>query len=590
MNQAEASGTGGVAIGGDAWGNLINTGTLILTLPQRTQADFQYLSDAYRQAQKAGQPYVDFYEGVEANWVTIAHGLDAPRKRMEALLDFARDPQPRAIGLLLGRAGEGKSTLLRRLAWELAEAGYPVFWYETYRHQDPVEGGAEVLQALEREHDRPLVFCFDDADQLDEILPDFVRMLNARNLRYRLFGAARFHQWQHARLTLPLSPQTFELKAMERAEVEALLERMEAHGGLGALAELTPRERLRRFLATMEHEELQLLPAMIAVRRRKAHFEQIIRDVLAQVERWEEGERLLHAYAALAAVHRFGYWLEIELLAATMTALDYPMRAGQVRPLILDRLKGELLDIREGRERRLYTRHAIIAERVFRLLDEGGWLKWEGAAIYEVLFRELENYLVRYPRSQSRKLFTMLPLALREAGEAELARTLLRQATELTPGNPVPFQVLALMEKEAGHVEEARDLFRKGVRADPSHAPLWQAWALMEWKEGEGAEATLTLCERALRHLRRRRDRADLLVVKARVLAALGRDEEAETAFREALGLDRRNPHNHWHFANFLAARHRYAEANEHRCAILELQRAPRWMREKAQRYCKRRR
>ncbi len=659
MNHTEASGAGSVSIGENANGSIINTGTLILTLPRQTQTVFQYLSDPYRRAQKAGQPYEDFYDGVEANWVTIAHGLDAPRKRMEALLDFARDPRPRAIGLILGRAGEGKSTLLRRLAWELAEQGYPVFWYETYHHQDPVQGGAEALQRLQREYDRPLVFCFDDADQLDEVLPDFVRMLNAHNLRYRIFGAARLHQWQHARITLPLSPQNFELKAMESAEVEALLERMARHGGLGALAELPPRERLRRFQATMEHEELQLLPAMIAVRRRKRHFEQIIRDVLTRLERWEEGSRLLHAYAILAAVHRFGYWLESGLLAATMTALDYPMRVEQVRPLILDRLKGELLDIREGQERRLYTRHAIIAERVFRLLDSEGRLEVEGADIYAVLFRELENHLVRHPRSQSRKLFTMLPLALQEAGEAELARDLLRQATELTPHDPVPFQVLALMEKEAGNLDEARRLFRqatdadprnapswqawalmekeagnldearrlfrKGVEADPTHAPLWQAWALMEqkeaghldkarrlfrkatdadprnapswqawalmeWKRGEGAEAALALCERALRHLRGGRDRAALLVVKARVLAALGRDGEAEAAFREALRLDGRNPHNHWHFARFLAARHRDDEANEHHCAILGLRRVPRWMRAKARHYCKRRR
>ncbi len=170
------------------------------------------------------------------------------------------------------------------------------------------------------------------------------------------------------------------------------------------------------------------------------------------------------------------------------------------------------------------------------------------------------------------------------------ARRLFQKATAANPNDALSWQAWALMEKEAGNVEEARALFRKATEVNPPDAPSWQAWALMEWKEGKGAEASLTLCERALRHLRGRRDRAHLLVVKARVRAALGRDEEAETAFREALRLDGRNPHNHWHFANFLAARHRYGEANEHRCAILELRRAPRWMREKAQRYCKRRR
>ncbi len=178
----------------------------------------------------------------------------------------------------------------------------------------------------------------------------------------------------------------------------------------------------------------------------------------------------------------------------------------------------------------------------------------------------------------------------KEAGNVAEARRLFRKETEVNPVHVPLWQAWALMEKEAGNVEVARALFRKATEVNPTDASLWQAWALMEWMKGRRAEAALTLCEQALRHLHERRDRAALLVVKARVLAALGRDEEAEAAFREALRLDRRNPHNHWHFANFLAARHRYGEANEHRCAILELRRVPRWMREKAQRYCKRRR
>ncbi len=173
---------------------------------------------------------------------------------------------------------------------------------------------------------------------------------------------------------------------------------------------------------------------------------------------------------------------------------------------------------------------------------------------------------------------------------AEEARRLLRKGVEADPTDAVSWQAWALLEKEEGRVEEARRLFRRATEADPADAPSWQAWALMEWRRGEGAEAALTLCERALRHLRGGRDRAALLVVRARLLADLGRDGAAEAAFREALRLDGQNPHNHHFFADFLAARHRYDEANEHRCAILELRRVPRWMREKARRYCKRRR
>ncbi len=661
---AWSEGERSVAATGSVIGSIIVTGdgNLILHHGGGEPLRFVLLDDDFRQAQRAHKPTIAFYDGVRANWAVIAAGMDAPRTLMGELLAFveeaAQDGLSR-IGLLLSSSGEGKSTLLRRTAWELAERGYAVLWHRRGSLPLPWEPGKG--QSLRLPDDgRPLVLCFDDADQV-EALPAVVESLRESDRHFVILGATRPNQWELAGMEGLLSPlpHRFELRCLSREEADALLERMEAHGGLGKLAELPTREaRLRALLRTRERE-LQLLPALISARTGR-DFDRIILNVLTRLRKREDGPFLLRAYLTLAAVHRFGYGLDRGVLAEVMQIDELDLRYRIIVPL-----KGLLAEVEEESDQ-FYTRHSVIAEHAMQLAERHGLVGIE--ALHRDLFIGFAAYLVEryYPKRQKSPdpfryflrslvevwsaakvervleaarqrcpanavLWLMSALFVKEIGNYERARFLFQEGTKIAPTHAPLWQAWALMEKEAGNVKEARRLFRKATEVDPRHAPSWQAWALMEKEEGnfeearrlflkgveadphhaslwqawalmekevrdfeearrlfrKGVEAdpgdapswqawalmelrqrrveeALALCETALKHLHRRRDRAVILDLRAQALAALHRDEEAEATFREALALDEHDAHLRYHFVRFLMKQGRYEESMQH--------------------------
>jgi hypothetical protein len=74
------------------------------------------------------------------NWNPIAHDLDLPRTLLgslqESVIEFANDESGSAVFLLHGRAASGKTSVLKRLAFNLAEQGMFVCWLLDYRYND----------------------------------------------------------------------------------------------------------------------------------------------------------------------------------------------------------------------------------------------------------------------------------------------------------------------------------------------------------------------------------------------------------------------------------------------------------------------
>jgi len=74
------------------------------------------------------------------NWNPIAHDLDLPRTVLgslqEEVIQFANDETGSAVFLLHGRAASGKTSVLKRLAFNLAEQGMFVCWLLDYLFSD----------------------------------------------------------------------------------------------------------------------------------------------------------------------------------------------------------------------------------------------------------------------------------------------------------------------------------------------------------------------------------------------------------------------------------------------------------------------
>ncbi len=486
---------------------------------------FILLDEAFRQAQQTGTP-ADFYNGTRANWANIARGHDAPRRLLPLLMNFVQAEPGQRVGVITGLSGEGKTTLLMRLAWEAAAQGMPVLW----RHY------GYALEPYERpfEHPGPVLICVDDlpyADGLDKPLHD----LHLKGIPFVLLGAARTHEWENSALRIEVEKmatvEEFPLSRLEEEEVQAILQRLEGNNALGALAERSPYQRMEYFLDRLQADG-QLLPALITARAGRS-FEAILESVFDRLQgRYGEDRAalLLRGYVGIALVHRFGFWMTRRLLAAFLHQAE-----ADLKHLLITPLKGELTDIEESEPQRLYTRHPWIAERALQLL--AGRRLPEERYLYQDLFAVLGGLLAADPLAEERKLTTKLPLAFKYQGRIEEARRLFERATQANPNDAVSWQAWALLEKEQGRIEEARRLFERASQADPKHAPTLQAWALLEKEQGRIEEAR-RLFERAVQADPKN---APTLQAWGLLEKEQGRIEEARRLFERAVQADPKN-------------------------------------------------
>ncbi|MDQ7029921.1 MAG: tetratricopeptide repeat protein [Ardenticatenia bacterium] len=469
--------TRGVWICGDVHDNVVITGDgnqVLLCLSQE-ELFFSPLDPQARRDYRERGGATDFYDGTQPSWPDIAHGLDAPRALYTPLWDFLTrdDLPPQRMALILGQAGEGKSTLLMRLAWDLAEhAGYTVM----YAHGGRVRATYRLPIAVET----PLVLMVDQADHNAQTLFNLVRDLHREGLPVRLLAAARAHEWRRdaesrVHFSRHVHLRSFVLGRLRQDEARAILDKLERAGKLDRLASLPPERRVAYFLER-DQADGQLLAAMLSARYQVEKFEEVICSVFQRVKTWSDGQMLVDGYTYLAAVHRFGLSLPRVALAMLLGVGE-----GEVGRRFIKRLEGEILAPKEQASL-VRTRHPWIAERALAIVEEKGWAE-EPQYVYARIFEALEA-TVRDTWGPWRRLLIQAPLAYSRAARWEVARSIFESASKVASHNPVVWQAWALLEARLGRHEEARRLFRQGVEADPGHAPVWQAWALLEARLG----------------------------------------------------------------------------------------------------------
>ena len=471
---AKAPGQRSVSISGNVKDTFIITGDIRLSLNQDGAFHFHLMDEDFRDKMQNSTPAA-FYDGIRANWANIAKKDDADRALYSDVWNFVenQDLSAQRMGIILGLAGEGKTTLLMRLAWDLAEDGYTVFW----RHS----GLAFPTSKQDFQTSNPIVLCFDQADQESD-LPMLARNLSESGVPFIILGTSIYHEWHNANLETPLRRsmylQSFNLTRLKEFEVNSLLDCLAEANKLDALANLSRSSQVSHFMDKLKADG-QLLPALLTARSGAENFESIIKDVLIRVQKRQDGEKLILAYSLLASVHRFGYWLSRSLYAQI---LGIPEQDVGLR--VLGPLKGELIEINEDESDKLFTRNSIIADRVAQLVENEKWAP-EMRYLYQTILEALAEHLIKKPDDPQRKLLTILPLAFIRRGDIATSRRLFQEGTRIDSENAYIWQPWAIMEKEQGNIKEARELFEKGTEADPKNAHLWQAWAIMEKEQGD---------------------------------------------------------------------------------------------------------
>ncbi|MFG3819310.1 P-loop NTPase, partial [Limnothrix redekei] len=500
-------------------------GTTVDPQPERVlepPGGFRRVAKLVDQAQSIQPSQTQFYEATAPHWSDIKANCDAPRDLYAEVKQFAverLDPKHWAIGLpdenlgfrqpsvplgvIVGRGGEGKSTLLMRVAADLAAEGYEVWWRE-----ERLSGLNVAALAAMPQPDRPVLVC------ADELLPGDEEELRAGLMQlYRqtvplvLLGTVRQELWRgqiEGRTKREAEIVRFEFGDLSQPELGAIVAKLEAAGRLGQLAELEPDKRVEQLLTKADG---QLLILLCEVFDREGIKALVQKNLDALKKQQPDGACVVDACEYVALLHSFGLEMphtRIGQLLALKTEFEYIEK-------VLEKTQG-FLEIRRTAEADwLRTRHAVVADIVVQQLGHGiydrisyflktdldhfsgelirPFLKalfsqWQIRQLDIVLLRRILANLNR-PSPVQKIILTIWATLEASLDEFGTARTLFQQAAEADLSDARALQQWALMEKEQGQIERARELFAQAAQADQRDAPTLQAWALMEKEQGQ---------------------------------------------------------------------------------------------------------
>jgi len=300
----------------------------------------------------------NFLLGTSPTWDDIYSNIDAPRKITKEIFNFienaiTEEPKKIKIVSLLGSAGSGKSTILKRLGLKLAQNGRTVF----LSYSEYIPECASIVKTLDSLNEKVILF-FDNADLMLSQLPTIVIELQACAKPPIIVISTRTNAFD--RITSKIEPivnlNEFKTPNLDRDEIIAIIQLLEDNNLLGNLKGLTQSERIREF---ENRAKKQILIAMREATKGE-NFDVIIKSEFQEIVPSEV--RFLAACIALTTEAGF-----------TVSKQDF-VGFSDLKPAeTLYYLERNLHDvvIKAGpKEDRLLLRHRIIAEYIiYNCLD-----------------------------------------------------------------------------------------------------------------------------------------------------------------------------------------------------------------------------
>ncbi len=243
--------------------------------------------------------------GAAPRWEDLLQGLDAPRTITQSIATwvngaFEREPEL-SVAVVLGSAGSGKSTIIRRLGIQLTENGRSVFLTNSESLPPPQAVRAFVDSASER-----VALLLDNAEVALGQLPDLVSALRGCVRPPIIIVAARTNEFDRRAGRLPSSAgfKEFLIPNLDRGEIESLLVVLETRGLLGDLNGKSKADRIRAFEIRAQR---QILVAMREATSGKG-FDEIIRSEFESLV----PEEAKHLYLCAGLATDAGYRLTRE--------------------------------------------------------------------------------------------------------------------------------------------------------------------------------------------------------------------------------------------------------------------------------------
>ena len=393
-----------------------------------------------------------FYIGADSGWGPIESELDVRRQItdniiVDAILRDEKDSQ-RLVDLYVikGPAGHGKTTVLRRVAWE-ASISYSklcLFLKE--------EGSIHIEQIEEiSELTRKRIFLFVDhaALRVEEIHAAILA-----NIPLTIVTAERDNEWNVRCGALDeFLTQEYPLRNLSELEIAALLDKLKQHNSLGRLADFSYQEQVREF---SERAKRQLLVALHEATLGKS-FEVIVKDEFNRIIP-AEAQTL---YLDVCTLNRLGVPVRAGLIARISGIRFEDFQKRFLKPL--EHVVRSHVD-RYTRDRMYSARHQHIADLVFQLVLT------DPEERFNQIIRILDEINIDYSSDHEafRSLIRGHSLAKLFVSQ-ELARKFYERAEELVDNYPHLLQQKALFEMDhpGGSLQKAELNLEKALDIAP---------------------------------------------------------------------------------------------------------------------------
>ena len=291
-----------------------------------------------------------FYKGSEATWADIKFDKDGKRDLLSTMTDAFINWHGVAkfdFWIVLGKAGDGKTTFIKRLAYEMSlKIGDFVLFSKSRCSLDPTE-----LLDLYNELKKPLVVIIDNlVDQVNKVnkLISFFKTAKAPIL---IIGSCRNSDWSIYNVDFAVKPNEFRIEELSDFEIDDLLSKLESNNSLGYLKDLGIQERHRLFKNSSDRI---LLVALRELTTNKS-FDEIIVNEFAEIHTDEARS----AYLYVCFIYQFRIKVSQSLL---IRILKFDLN--KIYDLVFQFTQEIIFleDIPDGSDFLLKARHPIIAE------------------------------------------------------------------------------------------------------------------------------------------------------------------------------------------------------------------------------------
>jgi hypothetical protein len=310
-----------------------------------------------------------------APWEAVVYGWSVLRtSSMEPLIARIREPRPGFdFFWLVGASGEGKSTLLRQIAWKVASEGpdnWRVLWTDRYIRSGPTTLPLAFLETLP--NGSRVLLCVDDSEHVNgaERVAGFGRSWEGRDIRVVAIVADRGFAWSRSTLRRALGRGTadatrrHDLRKIDAGEAREVISLLHQRG----LLHVSPAQAEAQLLqaaanaGSADTGVSYLLPVLLEITDPKGRgFESILRDLI-----WSLADRnaddALDLLLSAALTHSAGFPLRLDFAAGIVPP-------GRRMERSLNDLTAELEDHFEVRLKRheLLTHHPVVADALVRV-------------------------------------------------------------------------------------------------------------------------------------------------------------------------------------------------------------------------------